>query len=671
MLRDTLYVNVYDSLELKIIAYTALALLGIALIASSIIFIVGSIFLEFLIPHTYISWISLAVGIWISSWISLTDNANVIMILLSLIPALVFSVIFISIMGAIFPDSLVFGNAFGLGFYPAFILILLAAIAFNFLMYPYWDDAKNPRIHDSNNGQPERKSSVKQTDDPLADFERLNATTKSIYDLGRYRVLIILKDGTNLTNWDDVKNKRDIIFLSEDLSRETSLENKYKDLSSLRLAVVRNASDKIKSTYSMFLGCKSLIDIKGFETWNTSNLESMENMFGECSALTSCNCLKGLDVSNVRDMTGLFNECSSLSDIAGLRDWDVSNVTNMWSLFACTAITSVDDLANWDVSHVTNMCCLLTECPNLKSLNGLESWDVSNVEDMDSIFWGDESLRDISALSAWNTYKLTKLSRSFWNCKNLNDISALSRWDVSNVTDMVYLFVKCTSLKDLTPLRDWDVSNVKIMRSMFDGCKSIRTLDGLQNWNLKSVTTVERMFDECRSLHDISALDSWSLCESVNSGGIFNGCPLVDKNPLKTNFTDNDGPLNIDSDFKFLDIYGPGWCLVKLADIYSRASFVRDVPGDCLKSIIKALKDDEDFHVDFEAEGWEFEVRADSEQCYFNFKGGEKHSFNTINKYDLALAIERDIERDISSWRGWSREDLDALLDELKELNRA
>lgn len=670
MLRDTLYVNVYDSFELKNIAYVALAFLSIALIVSSIIFIVGSIFLEFIIPHTYISWISLAVGIWISSWISMLDNTNVIMILLSLIPALVFSIIFIFIMGMMFPDLLVFGNAFGLGFYPAFVLILLSAMALNFLMYRYWDDEENPRIHDSNKGQLEKMPSVKQTYDPLAHFETLNVTTKSIYDLGRHRVLIILKDGTNLTNWDDVKSKRDIIFLSEDLSCETSLENKYKDLSSLRLVVVRNASDKIKSTYSMFLGCKSLVDIKGFETWNTSNLESMKNMFGECSALASCDCLKDLDVSNVRDMTALFNECSSLSDIAGLRDWDVSNVTNMWSLFADTAITSVEDLANWDVSNVTNMCSLFTGCTNLKSLIGLESWDVSNVEDMGSIFWGNKSLKDISALRTWNTSKLTKLSRSFWNCKNLNDIGALSQWDVSNVTDMVYLFVKCTSLKDLTPLRDWDVSNVMILRSMFDGCKSIKTLDGLQNWNLESTITVERMFDGCRNLHDVSALESWSISESVNSGGIFNGCPLVDKNSPKTSVADNDGPLNIDSDFKFLKIYGSGWCLVKLVDIYSRASFLRDVPGDCLKSIIKALKNDEDFHVDFEAEGWQFEVRADSKQCYFNFKDGEKHSFDTINKYDLALAIERDIKSDISSWQGWSGENLDALLDELKELNR-
>lgn len=669
MLRDTLYVDVYDSIELKIIAYTALAVLGISLIVSSVIFIIGSIFLEFLIPPTYISWISLAIGIWISSWISLTDNNNIMMILLSLIPALVFSAIFIFIMGMIFPDSLVFGNAFGLGFYPAFILILLTVMALNFVMYPYLDEEENTLIDDSNNDKPERMPSVMQKDNPLAYFENLNKTTKSIYDLGSHRVLIILKDGTNITNWEDVKNKGDIIFLSEDLSRETSLRNKYKDLSNLRLVVVQNASDKIKSTYSMFLGCKSLVEIKGFETWDTSNLESMKNMFGECSALSSCDCLKDLDVSNVRDMTGLFNECSSLSDIFGLRDWDVSNVTNMWSLFAGTAITSVEDLTNWDVSNVTNMCSLLTECTNLKSTKGLESWDVSNVEDMGSIFWGNKSLKDISALRAWNTSKLTNLSRSFWNCKNLNDISALSQWDVSNVTDMVYLFVNCTSMKNLTPLRDWDVSNVKIMRSMFDGCKSIKTLDGLQNWNLASATTVERMFDGCRNLRDVSSLESWNLSKSVNSGDIFNGCPNVKKNPLEKKIIDKHKPLNFtDLDFKFLDIYGSGWCLVKLGDIYSRASYLTDVPYDCLKSMINAIKNDEDFHVEFNGEGWEFEVRADNEQCYFNFIHGEKHAFDTMNKYDLAKLISRDIRQDLSSWESWSRESIEPLLDELKEL---
>jgi len=237
------------------------------------------------------------------------------------------------------------------------------------------------------------------------------------------------------------------------------------------------------------------------------------------------------------------------------------------------------------------------------------------------------------------------------------------------VTDMVYCFVNCISLTGVTGLRQWDVSKVRIMRSMFNGCVSLKSLDGLENWNLASIITVERMFDGCSSLSDVSALKSWSLPDNANSGGIFNGCPDVGQNPLKKSVANKNGPLcNIDLNFKFLDPYGHGWCLVRLYDIYSRASFLTEVPYDCLESIINAIKNDEDFEVVFNAEGWYFDVRADNEQCYFNFHAGEKHAFDTINKYDLAIVIYRNIRDDLSTWEGWSHKDLDSLVRELKRL---
>ena len=50
------------------------------------------------------------------------------------------------------------------------------------------------------------------TSEYLKEFESLNITTESIFDLGKHNVLIILEDGTNLTDWADVKNKKDIIL---------------------------------------------------------------------------------------------------------------------------------------------------------------------------------------------------------------------------------------------------------------------------------------------------------------------------------------------------------------------------------------------------------------------------------------------------------------------------
>ena len=510
----------------------------------------------------------------------------------------------------------------------------------------------------------------KETIAHLKRFKELNTTTDSIFNISPYQVLIILKDGTNITDWKEIEDKKDILYISEDLSGESYISNKYRDLEGMRLIIAQGITSKVQFIESMFADCKSLIDVIGLETWDTSNLLSLENMFGGCSSLTSCDGLRYLDVSNVNDMTALFNDCYRLNDIDSLKEWNTSNLTKMWSMFAgCKSLKDLRPLSNWNTSNVTNMTSLFTECESLNDINGIRAWDSSNLKDMGSLLWGCKSLTDISALSNWNTSNVRKMGRMFWNCESLTDISPLKDWNVSNVEDMVYMFVNCKSLKDLTPLSNWKPSKVIIMRSMFDGCSSIESLNGLENWNPENVTTVERMFDGCKSLSDVSALKSWNLSNDVIAGGIFNECPNVKENPLKKEIKDKNKPLHhIDLNIKFLDIYGTGWCLVKLGDIYSRASYITDVPYDCLSSIVNAIKNDENFHVDFNGEGWTFDVEADNEQCYFNFHGGEKHAFDTMNKYDLAIVIYRNIRDNLSSWKGWTHRDLSPLLNELCSL---
>ena len=504
----------------------------------------------------------------------------------------------------------------------------------------------------------------------LEEFERMNDTTDSIFDLGDHEVLIVLDDGTNLTDWDDVENKSDVLYVSEDLSSIDNVTGRYEHLDGALIIAARNVTGRIKSTYNMFKGCNALVDVVGFDTWDTSGLETMENMFGGCHSLEGCGGLKDIDVSNVCNMTALFNFCRSLKDISFLKEWDVSGVTDMWSMFSdCRVLEDISPLREWDVSGVTDMRSMFSRCWALESLAGMESWDVSNVRNMGSLFWECNSLSDISALEDWDTSSLTGLSRAFWSCRVLEDISPLAGWNLSGVNDLVYCFLKCRSLNDLTPLAGWDVSNVEIMRSMFEGCSSLETLDGLGGWNPESATTLERMFADCMSLKDVSAVKSWNIPGHVTTGNIFDGCPEVTENPFKKITGDGEGPLNfIDLNFKFIEIYGAGWCKVRLGDIYSRASYITDVPGDCLDSMITALKFDMDFEVDFNAEGWEFEVCADSEQCYFNFYNGEHHTIDTMNKYDLAIVIAKNIRDDLGSWQRWSGKDLDSLLGELEHL---
>ena len=52
--------------------------------------------------------------------------------------------------------------------------------------------------------------------DYLKEFEQMNETTESVFDLGKHELLIVLNDGTNLTSWDDVDDFNDVLYISED-----------------------------------------------------------------------------------------------------------------------------------------------------------------------------------------------------------------------------------------------------------------------------------------------------------------------------------------------------------------------------------------------------------------------------------------------------------------------
>lgn len=86
----------------------------------------------------------------------------------------------------------------------------------------------------------------------LEEFEELNTTCDSIYDLGDFKVLIILEDGTNLTDWEYVEYKEEVIYISEDLSDCSDLSEKYKGFSYLKGIVAFGVADNVKSMRGMF-----------------------------------------------------------------------------------------------------------------------------------------------------------------------------------------------------------------------------------------------------------------------------------------------------------------------------------------------------------------------------------------------------------------------------------
>ena len=276
--------------------------------------------------------------------------------------------------------------------------------------------AKSRLRHLQGDSSPKRK--IKFEDLPLLDqFENLNTTCESIHDLGDLDVLIVLKDGTNLTSWEGLEDRSEVLFVSEDLSNQDNLIGKYRDMTGLKAIVTTEISDKVTSLENMFMGCFSLTDISSLKDW---------------------------DVSNICSMKGMFNECNSLNDLSPLSGWNVVNVGTMNSMFEnCFSLGSVSSLWQWKTFKLSDMGHMFDDCHSMEDIFGLKYWDVGNVENMEYLFCC---------------------------CNYLKDIYYLKYWDISNVDNMAHMFDGCDYLVDFTPICAWDFDGVENTEGIFANC---------------------------------------------------------------------------------------------------------------------------------------------------------------------------------------------------------
>ncbi len=209
--------------------------------------------------------------------------------------------------------------------------------------------------------------------DDLKEFEQLNSTCESIYELGDVKVLIVLKDGTNLTDYLDIENPEDVMYLSEDLSGRVNLERYYylgqvfervygnnspvfirytdNSFKNIKAMVVQGVSNNVTSLNDMFRGLKKLKTISGLDTWDVSNIKTMDSLFMECWNLKTIHALDNWDVGNVYDMTWAFDECRNLENISALKDWNVGNVKSMRGMFKyCSSLDDISSVESWNLN---------------------------------------------------------------------------------------------------------------------------------------------------------------------------------------------------------------------------------------------------------------------------------------------------------------------------------
>lgn len=95
-----------------------------------------------------------------------------------------------------------------------------------------------------------------------------------------------------------------------------------------------------------------------------------------------------------------------------------------------------------------------------------------------------------------------------------------------------------------------------------------------------------------------------------------------------------------------------GWTNVKINNFEAPASFITDVPIDCLKNMIFALKNKSDFIVSLDAEGWTYKIISDSYRTLILIEDEEPETIvlNDITKEYLAKELYLSIYNYKEDW---------------------
>ncbi|SFZ74804.1 surface protein [Lactococcus chungangensis CAU 28 = DSM 22330] len=373
---------------------------------------------------------------------------------------------------------------------------------------------------------------------------------------------------------------------SWDVSKVTNMSNMFDGATRL---VDIDTTDwdtvALTSTYKMFAGTQSLNTVTGINTWDVSNVTSMQEMFARGGPYGNLNSgVKSLDistwnVSKVTNMTSMFayadklltltttadfepgvstsganlsymfHYTSSLDTINGITDWNTSKVTNMSYMFQFSGIKSSDgssildlhtDGTSWDVSKVTNMSNMFDGATRLVDIDTTD-WDTVALTSTYKMFAGTQSLNTVTGISTWDVSNVTSMQEMFARGGYYTNINSgvktldISTWDVSKVTNMVEMFGYANQLTYLLtdPSFEPGVSNTGTnMSRMFVGTSNLDNVEGLTYWNTSNVTNMSQMFMDSgikRSGGGWTLLylptngNAWNVSNVTNMAGMFSG----------------------------------------------------------------------------------------------------------------------------------------------------
>lgn len=287
----------------------------------------------------------------------------------------------------------------------------------------------------------------------LEEFEKLNETTESVFDLGESGILIILKDGTNLTSWYDVDDVDDVLYLSEDLSKQTR-PSRSRFCDGAEVMIIQNCIDQNQFIHfknglsSLFYQMKSLKAFYGIN-WDLSNETDLRDMFMKCYNMEYA-FFDNWNTSNVENFWGMFADCCSLKTLEGVENWDLSSAVKMESMFeSCLSLEDISFASDWDMSHVENIFEMFRDCYSLKDASCL-NWKFDNLNDGDDLFINCSNLEK---LPEWYDDEFRGQFGIRKHLENIDDDTFL--YKIVNGFDEQDIFVAVSYIKDESMLKEF------------------------------------------------------------------------------------------------------------------------------------------------------------------------------------------------------------------------
>jgi len=97
-----------------------------------------------------------------------------------------------------------------------------------------------------------------------------------------------------------------------------------------------------------------------------------------------------------------------------------------------------------------------------------------------------------------------------------------------------------------------------------------------------------------------------------------------------------------------------GWTNLQLGNFSDRASYLTDIPIDCLDAFIYSLENNSPIAIYFDAEGWDYHLVSSYYESYIVVSKDKTDLFLIDgNIRDLAKELINDIEMYFDDWVNW------------------